>query len=65
MSVDPTAPAGLQLDLLTLVARLEQIRDEGGWEANGVVADRLLTCDLPRMRAHLTSETLAWAVANE
>ncbi len=58
------APHGLQLDLLAAVARLQQISDEGGFYGDGPVglfAVRLLTCDLPRLRAYLTPETLAWA----
>ena len=62
---DPDAPTGLQLDLLCMIARLEQIRDEGGWEENAFLADRVLTCDLPRVRAYLTAETLAWAATGE
>jgi hypothetical protein len=59
-------PAGLQLDLLTIVVRLEQVRDEGtiDWRADPI-AERIITCDLPRMRALLTPETLAWAAAND
>jgi hypothetical protein len=50
----------LQLDLATLVARLEQVEAEGGFEsADSVVVDRILTCDLPRLREHLTPEALA------
>lgn len=55
-------PDALQLDLLTIVGRLEQIVAEGGFEtANAVVVDRVLTCDLPRLRDHLSPQTLAWA----
>lgn len=50
----------LQLDLATLVARLEQVEAEGGWEhADAIVKDRILTCDLPRLREHLTPEAAA------
>lgn len=56
---DQEPPTGLQLDLLTVVARLEQVADElaGG----SLTAQRLITCDLPRLREHLDAETLAWA----
>jgi hypothetical protein len=57
-------PEGLQLDLLSAVVRLQQIADEGGFYGDGPVdflAERLLTCDLPRLRAHLSPETLEWA----
>lgn len=57
---DLVPPAGLQADLLTAVARLEQIRDAGGFDAAPYVAERLLTCDLPRLTEHLTAETVAW-----
>lgn len=50
----------LQLDLATLVARLEQVQAEGGFDqADGIVVDRILTCDLPRLRSHLTPEAAA------
>lgn len=50
----------LQLDLATLVARLEQVEAEGGFEStDSVVVDRILTCDLPRLREHLAPEALA------
>lgn len=50
----------LQLDLTTLVGRLQQVQDEGGWEhACPIVLDRILTCDLPRLREHLTPEAVA------
>lgn len=49
----------LQVDLATVVARLEQIDHEGWLTSGGVVAERLLTCDLPRLRTHLTPEALA------
>lgn len=49
-------PEKLQLDLLCLVARLEQVRDGGGWDEELLVADRVLTCDLPRLRKHLPVE---------
>lgn len=50
----------LQLDLATIVARLEQVQDQGGWDlACPTVKDRILTCDLPRLRGHLTPEASA------
>lgn len=58
---------GLQLDLLTAIVRLEQIRDEcllpdGSLTSFGeyLFKYRILECDLPRLRVHLTPETLAW-----
>src|SRR5688500_16917760 len=50
----------LQLDLATIVARLEQVQEAGGFEhACPIVVDRILTCDLPRLREHLTEEAAA------
>lgn len=53
-SLDP-----LQLDLATVVARLTQIQRAGGFDASSLVAEvaeRVLTCDLPRLRDHLSAE---------
>lgn len=50
----PLGP-GLQLDLLTVVLRLEQIERGDEW-----LLDRVLTCDLPRLRGHLTEQALVW-----
>ncbi|MDB5910931.1 MAG: hypothetical protein JWP34_5045 [Massilia sp.] len=63
-AAEPGAPEGLQLDLLCAVVRMEQMRDQG-IEHNGVVFDRLLTCDARRLRGYLTPETLAWMEVNE
>lgn len=46
---------GLQLDLATLVARLEQIREEG-YDNGHWLVDRVITCDLPRLERHLSGE---------
>lgn len=50
----------LQLDLATIVVRLEQAREQ--LESSGQVSewllDRILTCDLPRLRRHLDPNTL-------
>ncbi|MFB4280834.1 hypothetical protein ACBJ59_36480 [Nonomuraea sp. MTCD27] len=55
----------LQLDLATIVGRLQQVQDEGGWEhADSIVLDRILTCDLPRLREHLTAESAALVAAS-
>ena len=55
----------LQLDLATIVGRLEQVQAEGGWEhACPIVLDRILTCDLPRLREHLTPEAAALIAAS-
>lgn len=60
MGETENGPTGLQLDLLTVVARLEQIRDEGPGVLADHLLDRVLTCDLPRLRGYLTEETLRW-----
>lgn len=54
-----TPPEGLQLDLLTAVARMRQIRDEP--DSSELILYRLLTCDLRRLESYLTPETLAWS----
>ena len=41
------------IDLLTVVARLEQAGREGKIECDGSAAGRLVTCDLPRLKAYL------------
>ena len=45
---------GLQLDLACAVARLEQAEREPGMRE--FLLYRLITCDLPRLRAHLDDE---------
>jgi hypothetical protein len=55
----------LQLDLATIVGRLEQLESEGIHErVDSVVLDRILTCDLPRLREHLTEEAAALLAAS-
>lgn len=49
----------LQLDLATVVSRLEDLAHAGGWEASPATAGVVLSCDLPRLRSHLTPEALA------
>lgn len=63
----------LQLDLLTVIKRLEQIRDElaepEGFTRGGMwlwlLEDRVLTCDLVRLRSHLSAEALAFEAEEE
>jgi hypothetical protein len=57
----------LQLDLLTVIVRLEQIGGELGKRtaagqafAEWLMIKRVLECDVPRLRGYLTPETLAW-----
>lgn len=58
----PTPPPdGLQLDLLTAVARLRQLQDVEYYErGDHWLMHRILNCDLPRLEGHLTPETIAW-----
>jgi hypothetical protein len=62
------APAGLQLDLLSAVVRLQQIRaclntnsDNRIAFAEWLLEHRVLTCDLPRLAGYLTADTRDWA----
>jgi len=59
--VSPDAPTGLQLDLLCAIARIEQVAGE--LESCSTTAERLATCDAPRLRRYLTADTLAWEAA--
>lgn len=60
-----TAPKGLQLDLLTAVQRLRQVREEithdGSTERGGQLLARVIMWDLPRLEGQLTAETRDWA----
>lgn len=44
------------IDLLSVVARLEQADREGKIERDGSAAERLVTCDLPRLKRYLPDE---------
>jgi hypothetical protein len=44
------------IDLLSVVARLEQADREGRIEHDASAAERLVTCDLPRLKAYLPGE---------
>ena len=46
----------LQLDLMTTIARIEQASREP--EMLDILWHRLVTCDAPRLRRHLTPESL-------
>jgi len=64
------APTELQLDLLSIVARLRQIREDDGSGFYGsdlttLLWNRIMTCDLPRLESHLTPETVAWMERQE
>lgn len=60
-------PKGLQLDidLACLIVRLEQIQGAGGFEEPSIacMADRVLTCDLPRLREHLSEDARGFITA--
>jgi hypothetical protein len=65
-------PSGLQLDLLTAIVRLEQIGEElakgtaaGQDMAEYLLEERVIKCDVPRLRSYLTAETLAWEQETE
>lgn len=51
----------LDLDLLTVIARIEQVNREGAGTAGGIVWERILTCDVPRLRGHIDPDALEWA----
>lgn len=54
---------GLQLDLATLLVRLAQIAEDPDGTLAPLLLDRVLTCDLPRLRGYLTPDTLAFVGA--
>ena len=46
------------VDLACAVARLRQASQAPGFEAQGVVHERIFTCDLPRLEGYLPVEAL-------
>lgn len=58
-----SAPAHsqLDLDLMTAVARIEQLAREGPDSCSGLILDRLITCDGPRLRRHVDPDFMQWA----
>jgi hypothetical protein len=50
------APDGLQRDLASVIARIEQASNEP--EMADFLLHRLATCDVPRLRRYLTAETV-------
>ena len=48
----------LELDLATVVARLDQLKREGHVYGEWYLLDRMLDCDLPRLARHLTPEVI-------
>ena len=49
----------LELDVLTLIARLRQI-DREDQPTHWLWTDRVMGCDVPRLRSHLSAEVIAW-----
>lgn len=46
-------------DLMSLIARLEQVSREPGFETASITHERVFTCDLPRLRGYLPAEAMA------
>lgn len=46
----------LQLDLATVVARLEQMADLPWFDGSHWLFRRIIDCDLPRLRSHLNAD---------
>ena len=59
----------LQLDLLTAIARIEQLRDADFPEVPDPLSiclwERVLSCDLPRLRSHLTAAALEFEAESD
>lgn len=56
----PTGISDLDIDLLTAIVRIEQIEREGVETCGGVIVDRLISCDAPRLRRHVSRAALDW-----
>jgi hypothetical protein len=46
------------IDLLSAVARMEQVHQENGTAGLGSIHERIFTCDLPRLRRYLPERAL-------
>ncbi len=55
MDLDATVPVRL-IDLLSVIARIRQADREGKIEHDASAAERLVTCDAPRLAGYLTEE---------
>jgi hypothetical protein len=58
-------PAGLQLDLLCALVRIQQLHEElseteGSNAGDNLLWDRIVTCDGPRLYRYLEPATIAW-----
>jgi hypothetical protein len=47
------------IDLMSVIARLRQADSEGRIEHDASAAERLITCDLPRLTAYLPADAVA------
>lgn len=56
----PPGVSKLDIDLLCAVARIEQIAREGADSCGGIILDRLINCDAPRLRDHASEAARAW-----
>lgn len=52
-------PEGLQLDLVTVIARIEQLEAEPYFDNGHFIWRRIVSCDLPRLRGHLMPAAIA------
>ena len=59
--LDPFPGAARDLDILAAVERLDQLSREGVTACGGLIYVRLVTCDLPRLRALLPDAVIEWA----
>lgn len=59
------SPDGLQMDLLTVILRIRQLRDEDYFDNGHWLWRRVVDCDLPRLEGHLTPETVRWLERTE
>lgn len=50
----------LQLDLLTVVARIRQLNEEMWWDNDHLIWRRIVECDLPRLESHLHPDVKRW-----
>lgn len=48
----------LELDLMSTIARIEQLGREGPGSCGGLILHRLITCDARRLRGYLSEEAI-------
>jgi hypothetical protein len=60
VTADPARPGPqlgrLQLDLASVIARIEQLNDMTHFDNGHWLWNRVTSCDLPRLRGHLSPE---------